>query len=241
MFIDFLDNTVNLLFNLLDSIDQSENKLQVLSVIGILIQQSDIKIIPHCEIIIQHFKQVWRTSEQNESHNFLKQAIVQSLYKLSQSIFLVENSIHINSFMEFVIPIIHHSTDVNKTDHIYLIEDGLLLWLNVISSIPQLNDNLLSLYSNITNLMDRTFENIKVAMKIIEEYLVLGNILFLKSYASDLISTFLKIIGNVKDDAIIMSLRPIEIFIQLFPKESPQYLDPVLQNIFSLILSGKVL
>lgn len=38
---------------------------------------------------------------------------------------------------EFVIPIIQHSTDISQSDSLYLMDEGLLLWKNLVEQAPQ--------------------------------------------------------------------------------------------------------
>ena len=45
-----------------------------------------------------------------------------------------------------------------------------------------------------------------------------------------------QVIGNVKDEPAMWTLKPVEIFIQLFPTEAPQYLEPLLQKILFTII-----
>jgi hypothetical protein len=112
-------------------------------------------------------------------------------------------------------------------------DEGLLLWMNVVSQASEMNNALLSIFPNAVTIMDQTFEHTKVIMRIIEEYLLTGKADFVKVYGTILITLLQKTIGNVKDEAAVWIAKPIEIFIQLFPKEAPAYLEPVLQQLLS--------
>ena len=77
-------------------------------------------------------------------------------------------------------PIIEHSTNLQSSDSVYLLEDGLALWLATLSQLGQLSDPMLHLFKNVPPLMQMSYENSQTIMKIIEEYIILGNVNFLK-------------------------------------------------------------
>ncbi len=57
-----------------------------------------------------------------------------------------------------------------------------------------------------------------------------------------MVRTFDQLIGNVKDEAVMWTLKPVEIFIQLFPTEAPQYLNSLLGKIvLTIIFDSQVL
>jgi len=49
---------------------------------------------------------------------------------------------------DLILPVIHYSTDMRQTAHVYLCEDGLDLWLATLQCSPTITPALLDLYSN---------------------------------------------------------------------------------------------
>jgi hypothetical protein len=146
------------------------------------------------------------------------------------------------ALLEFSIPLISYSTDTTKPESIYLIEEALQLWYKILSCSTQL-DNLLHLFPRVAAIIEQSFENIQIMMKILEEYLVLGKMEFLqvlwlpfctysctKAYGNQMVFIFDKVIGNVKDEPTLWTLRPIEIYAQLFPTALP-FMEALLQKI----------
>jgi len=233
-FLQFLNPVLTMVFQLLERVEECDTKLRVLSVVTVLLQQLEEQIAPYTPKIVELLKQQWKLAQPHEAYNLLKQAIVTALTKLIQC--SLPDNVRLSTY-EFVIPIVKHSTDIAQPDSIYLMDEGLLLWMNVVSQASEINSPLLAIFPNIVAVMDQTFEHTKVVMRIIEEYLVIGKGEFLKLYGNALITVFSNTIGNVKDQAAAWLCKPIEIFIQLFPQESPQYLEPVLQKILAEIFN----
>lgn len=55
----------------------------------------------------------------------------------------------------FLLPIIQMSTDVHMQLHVYLLEDGLELWLAVLENTASMSHNLLHLFRNMPPLLGR--------------------------------------------------------------------------------------
>ena len=53
------------------------------------------------------------------------------------------------SFYDFLVPVIDLSTDVTQDPHVYLMEDGLDLWLITLHHSSAVTENLLKLFKNI--------------------------------------------------------------------------------------------
>lgn len=51
-----------------------------------------------------------------------------------------------------------------------------------------------------------------------------------------MLEIFMKTIGNVRDEAAVWIVKPIEIFIQLFPQEAG-YFDPIYQKVLSEVFA----
>eukprot|EP01114_Cavostelium_apophysatum_P022781 TRINITY_DN8363_c0_g1_i1.p1 TRINITY_DN8363_c0_g1~~TRINITY_DN8363_c0_g1_i1.p1 ORF type:complete len:1020 (-),score=251.29 TRINITY_DN8363_c0_g1_i1:59-3118(-) len=234
-FMEFLDTTITLLFQLLDRVQECDTKLRILTVIVVLIQQLEEKISPYTYRIVEYLKLLWKSSEPSEAYNLLKQAIVTAMVKLVQSGFEDPNSVVTE---QFIVPIIRHSTDITQPDTIYLAEEGLLLWMNTVAQAKQMTSSLLALFPNLIGIMKNSYEHTKISMRIIEEYLLLGMADFLKTYMQDLVVVWHDCIVNTIDEGIVCALKPIEIFVQLFPQEAPKFLDGILQKLLAMTLEG---
>lgn len=74
---------------------------------------------------------------------------------------------------EFLINIIRISTDVREDCHVYLLEDGLLLWLTTLENTATPHDALLQLFDNMLPLMEISSENLRLCLQITTAYTLL--------------------------------------------------------------------
>ncbi len=56
---------------------------------------------------------------------------------------------------DILLPVIKFSTDASQPPHVYLMEDGLDLWLMTLHSSPAITPGLLELFTNIPELYGR--------------------------------------------------------------------------------------
>lgn len=74
---------------------------------------------------------------------------------------------------DFLINIIRVSTDVGEDCHVYLLEDGLLLWLTTLENTAHPHDALLHLYDNMMPLLELSTENLRLCLQITTAYTLL--------------------------------------------------------------------
>ena len=79
-------------------------------------------------------------------------------------------SVNYHSFLK---PIINFSTDVNNPSSVYLLEDGLELWSITVQNSLKMSRELLELFTNVKNLLDRDTDVWKLCLDIIDAYIVL--------------------------------------------------------------------
>jgi len=95
------------------------------------------------------------------------------------------------------------------------------------------------LFPKIGPIMASTFDHTRAVMRIISQYILLGNSSFLELYVKNVVEIFESIIGNLKELPTIWTLEPINIFFQLFPTEAFTYLQNLLQKILILLLTSQ--
>eukprot|EP01104_Vermistella_antarctica_P000365 TRINITY_DN1044_c0_g1_i1.p1 TRINITY_DN1044_c0_g1~~TRINITY_DN1044_c0_g1_i1.p1 ORF type:complete len:982 (-),score=189.66 TRINITY_DN1044_c0_g1_i1:32-2977(-) len=225
----FLDGAVQSLFQLIESVEEEETKLRVLSIFCSLCQQLGPRIRPYADKILRCLSQLWEIS-----NNLMKTAIVRTLKKLVQSL-----GGEACKYSAFIIPVIRYSTDLNHPESLYLIEDGLGLWLHTIRQARVATPELLSVFPNIITILSRTFEYLKVCFKLLECYCLLGKEAFLASYGEDIIRLVTSVVGSVKDAGTVMLCHVLVPFVQQFPNEVPQMMYPIMEKMLGLIFSEK--
>ncbi|KAF2368699.1 Importin-beta N-terminal domain [Trinorchestia longiramus] len=129
-FMPYLTPVVTLLFNLLKEAKECDNKLKVLDVLSLLIEVVGVEVREAAKPLVCFLPLLWADSEH---HNLLRCAILTTLSHLVSCMGRDSMSMH-----DFMLKILHLSTDSNQACHVYLLEDGLHLWLCVLENTPSL-------------------------------------------------------------------------------------------------------
>ncbi|KAK1892611.1 Importin-11, partial [Dissostichus eleginoides] len=141
----YLESIFGLLFQLLQQVTQCDTKMQVLHVISCVIERVNIQIRPYVGCLVQYLPLLWK---QSEEHNMLRCAILTTLIHLVKGL-----SAECKNLYPFLLPVIQLSTDVSQPPHVYLLEDGLELWLVTLENSPAITPELLRIFQNMAALM----------------------------------------------------------------------------------------
>lgn len=226
-FLPFLETFFSLLFKLLQDARECDTKMQVLHVISFVIERVGYQIQPHAAALIQYLPALWQESAE---HNMLRCAILTTLIHLVQGF-----GSRCSGMFTFLLPIIQMSTDVTKDQYIYLVEDGLELWHVTLQNTSVSTDHILRLFINMPGLLELGTENIRISLKIVEDYILLCPVEFMQQYSSRLVYSFEKLMTDIKAEGLLLILRAIEVVLKTFPKEGPEVLAPLLPRLFKAI------
>ncbi len=67
-----------------------------------------------------------------------------------------------DAFYRFVVPLIQYGTDVNSPQALYLLEDSLELWAEVLKQAAGITDGLLQIFPNLHTTLMSNFDHVKV-------------------------------------------------------------------------------
>ncbi|POI35563.1 hypothetical protein CIB84_000686 [Bambusicola thoracicus] len=140
----------------------------------------------------------------------------------------------------FLLPIIQLSTDVSQPPHVYLLEDGLELWLVTLENSPCLTPELLRIFQNMSALLELSSENLKNCFKIINAYVFLSSTEFLQTYAVDLCRSFCELLKDITTEGQVQALKVVENVLKVNPILGPQMFQPLLPSVFRGIIDGEL-
>ncbi|XP_041361999.1 importin-11-like isoform X2 [Gigantopelta aegis] len=210
----YVEPLFHLLFELLKEVRECDTKMHVLHVFSFVIERMGREIRPYTAALVEYLPLLWQESSH---HNMLRCSILTTLIHLVQSF-----GSACTNFYDFLIPVIELSTDITQDPHVYLMEDGLDLWLITLHYSPTVTENLLKLFTNIPPVLDLGTENLRVCLKLIEAYLLLCPQEFMQLYSSILAVSLSSMITNLQTDGQLLVLRVIELVFKVFPTEGPQ-------------------
>lgn len=124
------------------------------------------------------------------------------------------------------------STNVNEPSHIYLLEEGLELWLIVIENSETMTTELLDLCSNVLPIIDESSENLRTCLYIIQSNILLNPEVYLQRYGKEVVNTCGYLLSDLRPDGIVMIMKLFEAYLRSKPDYGIELLKPVLPDIF---------
>ncbi|KAF7825518.1 importin-11 isoform X1 [Senna tora] len=228
-FLDLLPICWDSCFKLFDEVQEFDSKVQILNLISILIGHVS-EVIPFANNLVQFFQKVW---EESSGESLLQ---IQLLIALRN--FVVALGYQSPICYNILLPILDNGIDINSPDELNLLEDSMLLWEATLSHAPSMVPQLLSYFSRLADIMERSFDHLQVSVNIIEDYIILGGNEFLSVHASNIAKILDSVVGNVNDRGLLSVLPVIDLLIQCFPVEVPSLISSTLQKLVVICLSG---
>ncbi|XP_076047855.1 importin beta11 [Oratosquilla oratoria] len=230
-FMPYLPTIFGLLFNLLKEAHECDTKMQVLHIMSFMIEVVGVGIQPHAAPLAQYLPDLWNESA---DHNMLRCAILTTLVHMVWGLMRSSESLH-----EFLISIINISTDVREDCHVYLLEDGLQLWLTTLENTAQAHDALLNLYANMLPLLEMSVDNLRLCLQITMAYVLLCPQQFLAKYGNSLVELFKSLLTDMKSEGLVLILRTVEMMLRALPSEAATLIQPLLPGIVRVVLEGE--
>ncbi|XP_068105780.1 importin-11 isoform X2 [Hyperolius riggenbachi] len=230
-FLPYLESIFSLLFQLLQQVRECDTKMQVLHVLSCVTERVGVQIRPFVGCLIQYLPLLWK---QSEDHNMLRCAILTTLVHIVKGLGGDSQNIY-----PFLLPVIQLSTDVSQPPHIYLLEDGLELWLVTLENCPSLTPELLRLFQNMSALLELSSENLRICFKIINAYIFCMSSEFLQMYAAGLCQSFLELFKDITVEGQVQVLKVVENMVMVNPDIGPGFFHALLPPVLRGILEGE--
>ncbi|KAF5912044.1 hypothetical protein HPG69_003318 [Diceros bicornis minor] len=197
----YLETMFTLLFQLLQQVTECDTKMHVLHVLSCVIERVNMQIRPYVGCLVQYLPLLWK---QSEEHNMLRCAILTTLIHLVQGLGADSKNLY-----PFLLPVIQLSTDVSQPPHVYLLEDGLELWLVTLENSPCITPELLRIFQNMSPLLELSSENLRTCFKIINGYIFLSSTEFLQTYAVGLCQSFCELLKEITTEGQVQVLKAV--------------------------------
>lgn len=257
-----IDTFVASIFGWLARSKMAESQLKILSSIGILVEGIAGHVRPYSFRILDLLVQLWDASG---DELLMQSAVIRTIGKLVVAFSSIDESgededggLLLNgganngasskppsdsyeNFYSRLIPIIDYSTKVvGRSSDNGLLEEGILLWLCTLRSATHFSQSLLDLFSNLPSIINGGMTEVilQMCIKLVESYVLLGQVDFLHAHVDDLAFIFSSWIGDTKDNLTHEVVRPLEMMLMLYPSEMPVHLEGFLIKVLQLIASG---
>lgn len=225
-FLEFLEPVIALLFSLLKESDGCDTKMTVLYVMSFIIEKMSMSIKLEVESLIQYLPMLW---EESREHEMLRCAIISTLLQIIKALYEIPSP---EPIVAFIYQIIEMSTNVNEPSHVYLLDEGLELWLIVVQYTRHMNHDLLKLCDNLQPLIEQSSNNLRTCLAITQTYIFLCSEAFLPRYGKDIIKTCHYLLTDLRMEGVIVIYRLFLTVLRIAPKYSIELLRPYLVEVF---------
>ncbi|TYZ64460.1 hypothetical protein PybrP1_001720 [[Pythium] brassicae (nom. inval.)] len=243
-FAPFLPRALESLFALFPRTDESESKMKILGCLEALVQACSVHAVALSEQISAPLPSMWVAD--GDASNLVRGKILQLLAKLlgcvaeqqqqqqgslsSPALVTAPPSSgrDAQALVHMSLQVVRFATDVSNPDEVFLMESGLEVWSRALAVSPAYTEELHALFGNVVRLLQRDYEHVKLALKIVKQYVRLGHAPFWQAYYASVVELFDAVIGSVKAEAAVQLARAQELVVALFPCEQVAVCAPVL-------------
>nr|XP_002125631.1 importin-11-like [Ciona intestinalis] len=229
-FLPFRDRCTDGLHRLLHDSESGDTRMRVLHVLSFVIERLGSQVTSCMQQLASILPPIWATSE---SHNMLRCAVVTTLVNLVVGLRGESTNLH-----PFLLPVIHTCTDISSPAHVYLLIDGLDLWVAVVRNSIVMTTDLMQLFNNLFGLFDLSSESLKESFHLVECYATLGRSDFVNSeQCCQFANSLLSIITDVNDNCLGVVTQLVYTVIGIAPIETAKVFNAYIRDTLQCFLS----
>ncbi|KAI5844872.1 armadillo-type protein [Tricharina praecox] len=207
-FLPFVDDIFHKLMGLISESEQTETRMGLLDVIGMIVDRLEHRVAPYAEQIVQILPPLW---EQTGDEHLFKQAILAILTKLIGA--MKDKSVQ---YHHMVIPLIRYSVEPGSGMQVYLLEDALDLWEATVRATPApASQELLDLFSYLIACMELASIALRKVLDIVDSYVLLAPREIIETYRGQLFVSFANLLGQLKPEGQGTVTRIVEVLIRV--------------------------
>ncbi|KAJ2554772.1 hypothetical protein EV175_002480 [Coemansia sp. RSA 1933] len=235
-FSPFLALSFERIAGVLSNVETAESRMRIVNFLSTLVQRMQREVVPFADAIIQMIPPLWQSAE---SENMYQTAILVLITKLVEAL-----GTQATALQDFVAPLIAHSIDLNTHAHVYLMEDGIELWLILLRNSTALGDPLLALAQHIPALLENNTEMLKMVLRLVESYFLLSAERTFQHSGASILDALHALVANTNlaTRAVNVGYNALNVMVQCTPLElcaAPLQHSNILWTAFTRIVDKK--
>ncbi|OTA82937.1 hypothetical protein M434DRAFT_84312 [Hypoxylon sp. CO27-5] len=210
LFIPFAPDVLTQLINLLQEIEADEAKLAILDSTRVLIQRMETHVSQFGDMVMNAIPKLWQSA--GDLGLMMKQSVLAIMQTLVMSM-----RTESQRYQPMILPLIAEASQENTEVYIYLIEEALELWSNVLHQTePPLSPELLSLTDTVLKLIENQTEHTFILTSILGCYIMLAPETMLEDrYRKPVLSALWSSIESKNRELVNITVRYTDAFIRL--------------------------
>ncbi|KAI1378706.1 ARM repeat-containing protein [Hypoxylon crocopeplum] len=210
MFLPYATDVLTQLIALLREVDVDESKLAVLETTRSLIERMETHVIQFGDMVMAAIPSIW------ESAGELGYMMKQSVLAIIQSL-VISMKTESQRYQPMILPLIAEAVQENTELYIYLIEEALDLWSNILlQTSPPLSPELLRLAGVAIKQLGAQNEHAVQLISIVGSYIMLAPETLLEDqYRRPTVAALASTLGSKNRDLINITTKYVQAFIRL--------------------------
>ncbi|KAI1109387.1 putative importin 11 [Nemania sp. NC0429] len=198
------------LVSLIQTVEIDETRLAIIETLRSLISRMDTSITQFSDLVMNALPGIWGSA--GELGFMMKQAVLAILTSL-----VIAMRVDSQRYHHLVLPLIAEATQQGSDAFVYLIDEALDLWLQILQhSQPPLSTDLLSLASAAIQLLADQNEHAETCITIVGSYIVLApQVLLEDKYRQPLLKSLSASLDTKSNEQVNVTTRYIETTIRL--------------------------
>jgi hypothetical protein len=233
----YISPFISTIIELIGTIDSAQATVFMLKVVSAIIMKVKEAIRPHTQAILDKASHLWEDSKR-ATNSYLMAGVIKIITTLIVA--LVGTAIEMEAVY---VPMLHYALNMNRLEmqNGYLvIEEAMTMWLNCVQQAPFLTPDVSFLFGYIERLLNDNYSDHKIyklGMKVLESYLVVGKQGFVKTHGLKIISSIkIALSHKYQNEILCHTINTMQTLMRLFPKDFPEFLNPVLSDLFNNLL-----
>ena len=226
----YLQPAFDRLFCLLKEVEECDTKLSVLNVLSYLIERVGTGIRTLCEGLVHYLPQLWDASV---DHNMLRCAILTTLIVIVQGLGTASEAI-----APFVYCVIKLSVDSKNEESVYLLEEGLELWLATLHNSKTLLPQWMELTKFMPPILELGSENLRTMLYIVQAYLYLAPEEFITTCGERICEPLNNQYSDLQDEGILLILRVVDLVLKVGPPNTPTLFRDLIFKSYQAVYDG---
>ncbi|CAH7667632.1 armadillo-type protein [Phakopsora pachyrhizi] len=175
--------------NLFDEVENLESQKALTVAINRVIEKADVNVKFYASGLVQIMTNLWQqvseSSSKSNSGNHLHNSILVTMASLVKTLGPESQEYH-----PILAVFIHYSIDPNNPSSIYLKEDGLFMWLDIVEDTGVLSPALESMLPSLSSLIKDSDDNLQNAINIFNGYVLLDWNVTLKTIGREVLKVY---------------------------------------------------
>jgi len=228
---------ITAIIELVDTIESAQSTVFMLKTISAIISKVRECIRPHTQVILDKTERLWEQSKRR-ADAYMMAGVVKIITSLVVA--LVGSAIEMEPVF---VPMLKEVLNMNRLEMkngYYVIEEAMRMWLNCVQQAPFITPDVSHLFNYLERLLNDNYSDTKIyklGMKVVEAYLIVGKQGFLKTHGLRVMSSLKLALSHKYQNAILCdTITTMQTLIRLFPKEFPEFLNPILSDLFNILI-----